>query len=209
MTYWSINAQYMTTLHLQSYTENFWEAPGGKKILSPSEEVIRTGAAAYNTHHIATYHRPQRFRVPSFAPCTSRWMFIITCPPLASGWGPATFLRATAIRDSLSIKCPDIGKTCRCVCVCKCAPSAGIKTITNNARARERSGVCISLTEATSISNVCVSLLDQVDGCINSQRVLKLMRWFQWAIWPMDWTMGPRGHEYTHPHASTHTHTNR
>ncbi len=65
--------------------------------------------------------------------------------------------------------------------------------------------MCISLTEVTSILNVCVTLLDQGDGCINSQKVLKLMRWFKVSNMTSGLNNGPlRTQIHTPTHSLTH-----
>lgn len=69
--------------------------------------------------------------------------------------------------------------------------------------------VCTSLTEIMSISSVCVSILDRDDGCVNSQKALKLMRWFKVSNGNNGLNKGSPGHTNTHPHTPSYTQTSR
>lgn len=68
--------KHITWQHYACYTENFQRTTSNRKkilwswaqLVLPSEKLIRTGAAAYNTPHITMYHRPWLFPVPSFCP---------------------------------------------------------------------------------------------------------------------------------------------
>lgn len=146
---WSMKTQYMTILHLQSRTENFLEtlwterntlkrSTAGPSIWGGNKNL---GLITHTPHH-NLYTDPCDLS-PHLPPCTSRLMFIITCPPLSSGWGPVTFFWGPiAIRDYLSIKrgSRELVENNRAVNG-KCVSSTDIKTINNKERVRERSGV--------------------------------------------------------------------
>lgn len=103
------NTWHYYACHTEKHSKKHFEQ---KKILwnwahlvLPSEKVIRTGVAAYNTPRSQCIIGPGCFLSSHFAPCTSRWMFIIICPPLPSGSGLVTFIfGAVGVRNCLLIK---------------------------------------------------------------------------------------------------------